>query len=676
MSAVYANQGTIAATAIVSHEPDRSGNFVCDGTADDVEIQAAMTYVTALGGGEVFLKGGIYIVTAQIVVPASLKWFGEGVISEVRITNMALNTGVLIADTAENVEIAYIQFHAVAAAGFISSIIGGRTGTTFDVNIHHCIILADTHSGDPIPQSFVDSTAERGINTGFGTAWKIHHNLIRRIGIEGISASSDTDALTRAGPRDCEFNDNVIYQCSLGIAIEKGCQRCLIHDNVIAEAGVSSGILLNNAETKYNEVYNNVIFEGNRGVELDNGATENTIQGNFIYDVDNAGITCENGSARNKILYNTILKTGAISILLDDAQDTKCIGNVIKYSQSYGIRVITTGDKIIIENNYIEYTSNHGLELAANCNNVVIRNNHFYACLDKGIHVNHGLSDSTKKTYIEDNFFADEQAEDATTIVGNPLAGATVITVADASDFSIGEFIVTSPTGFGAENHRISDINYLDDELTLEAGLTNNHTNGDPLAGRRVMFAAITLNSGDFNVVRRTVLINSDTYAFVVQDLTADNIYETIPIQLIQGTTFISTAGEAWAWEINAAGEFAIGIGWLPPAVQQVMNIRIIGVGLAAPGAGNAMRIELTGEGATFEEGFATNSIDVANKNSEEINFAIDEVIQWLFTPTDDAQIGTLRGGDRLQIKVLHEDAGNGDIATDTIVDSIQVAIV
>lgn len=30
-------------------------NYICDGIADDVEIQAAIDYVEALGGGEVFL---------------------------------------------------------------------------------------------------------------------------------------------------------------------------------------------------------------------------------------------------------------------------------------------------------------------------------------------------------------------------------------------------------------------------------------------------------------------------------------------------------------------------------------------------------------------------------------------------------------------------------------------
>ena len=71
----FRNKGTIGPTVIVSCEPDRSGNFVCDGTADDVQIQEAIDYVNVLGGGLVIIKprvsGGSvlsYDITATITM--------------------------------------------------------------------------------------------------------------------------------------------------------------------------------------------------------------------------------------------------------------------------------------------------------------------------------------------------------------------------------------------------------------------------------------------------------------------------------------------------------------------------------------------------------------------------------------------------------------------------------
>lgn len=65
----YTRMGTIVTECLVTREPDRSGNFVCDGTADDVEIQAALDYLTAARTWQekVVLKGN-FTISAPIVV--------------------------------------------------------------------------------------------------------------------------------------------------------------------------------------------------------------------------------------------------------------------------------------------------------------------------------------------------------------------------------------------------------------------------------------------------------------------------------------------------------------------------------------------------------------------------------------------------------------------------------
>jgi len=55
------NKGSMATTVTISMEPDRSGNYVCSGVADNVEIQAAIDYVTSSSlGGRIYIKRGIY----------------------------------------------------------------------------------------------------------------------------------------------------------------------------------------------------------------------------------------------------------------------------------------------------------------------------------------------------------------------------------------------------------------------------------------------------------------------------------------------------------------------------------------------------------------------------------------------------------------------------------------
>ena len=57
----------------------RSGtaDYLCDGTADDVQIQAAIDAVHSAGGGVVFLRAGTYRIAATIVVDENVTIFGE-----------------------------------------------------------------------------------------------------------------------------------------------------------------------------------------------------------------------------------------------------------------------------------------------------------------------------------------------------------------------------------------------------------------------------------------------------------------------------------------------------------------------------------------------------------------------------------------------------------------------
>lgn len=66
MKVAYENKGSMAPTVTVSRIPNYSGNYVCDGTADDVQIQAAIDYVDELGGGKIFIGSGIYEITSRL----------------------------------------------------------------------------------------------------------------------------------------------------------------------------------------------------------------------------------------------------------------------------------------------------------------------------------------------------------------------------------------------------------------------------------------------------------------------------------------------------------------------------------------------------------------------------------------------------------------------------------
>jgi len=103
MSAEYTWKGTVAATAIVSVYPDTSGNFWCDGAADEVEINAAITYLGILGGGTLILGIGTFNITSPVLIQGidNLIFKGSGWTTVIyHVTPNTTDSIILIGDRA------------------------------------------------------------------------------------------------------------------------------------------------------------------------------------------------------------------------------------------------------------------------------------------------------------------------------------------------------------------------------------------------------------------------------------------------------------------------------------------------------------------------------------------------------------------------------------------------
>ena len=77
--------------------------YVCDGTADDVQIQAAIDAALAEGGGRIILSAGTFNLAAQLVLAGAddveteidLTLIGQGP----KVTTLAAGSGARIGDT-------------------------------------------------------------------------------------------------------------------------------------------------------------------------------------------------------------------------------------------------------------------------------------------------------------------------------------------------------------------------------------------------------------------------------------------------------------------------------------------------------------------------------------------------------------------------------------------------
>ena len=128
---------------------------------------------------------------------------------------------------------------------------------------------------------------------------------------------------------------------------------------------------------------------------------------------------------------------------------------------------------------------------------------------------------------------------------------------------------------------------------------------------------------------------------------------------------FVHGAGVAQGWQVNLDAEWAIALGHIPDDYLTFVSLEIYGV--TEKTEGDEMRLELEAYGAASDEIFSTETISVADKDSETTNMTQNDIVYWKFVLGDAANFGDLTAGDSLQIKVIHEAVGDGSIDTQAV---------
>lgn len=397
----------------------------------------------------------------------------------------------------ENVEInGFIFAPNLPTNDQYSSIISG-VNYTKNIKIFNCNFTARIYSGSQTPDNSSDSSFVRAIaSSADSVSWDVSHNYIRGAGIEAISITNRSPDDNDEGPRKCIVSNNYIEYCRMGVAIEKGAEFVDCHSNIITNIEDDAGILIRHEGTKDNIIHDNFIVDiDNNAINID-GSHRNSIFDNYIYNTTGTGIRISTPSSFNIILDNTIYKTEN-GVYSDGGLMNEITGNTIKYCTATGIRIETPQK---IEKNTIQYCQSNGIQLADGSEGTIIKNNVIADCSTRGIYI---LCNSTGSiTVIENNELYNDDGG-TTTIDGNYPAGTTSFSVADATEFEIGQFIRTSPSGYTNENHIILHINYVENELTVESGFANDHSDGDNIITRSVMTHGVDeAASVDYSLIR------------------------------------------------------------------------------------------------------------------------------------------------------------------------------
>lgn len=127
---------------------------------------------------------------------------------------------------------------------------------------------------------------------------------------------------------------------------------------------------------------------------------------------------------------------------------------------------------------------------------------------------------------------------------------------------------------------------------------------------------------------------------------------------------WITAAAGAMGIDIDIAGKGTLAKIKLPADLQQVVRIKVVGISQVAEADG--MRLELDAGAGIDNEAWNSEAIAVT-KTSSTLNFAIGDVIQWVYTSADDVDIGDLAADDFLQLCCYYAAVVGVDCATDLL---------
>lgn len=379
-----------------------NSQYYCDGTADDVQIQQALDAASTAGGGIVFVKEGIYDITAILTIPSNtiLQGVGWKTILKASVT---LNSVITNKDTTNgnvNIIIRDLMVDGNYLAGVSSaSPLGYDTLIYFRAldnvctgcKVINCKVVKSYDGGGIgfTDVGWVSNTP--GFTPLSWTGCEISRCWIEDIGIGSLQVSSgNAKGINLLGTSDIDIYENYIKDVASQCIVTNTSKYCNIHNNTIwnnvtsVEGGEGIFLSYNSA---YCRVSNNIVGSSTdvssfaigslyiAGYTQDLG--NNVISDNIIYQCYH-GIY-DNGGARDTITGNVISGAVLDGITLNGttAQYNIVSNNVIYDVSGVGIR--NTSSNNIIDSNSIYSPVGYGIYSicgSANITNVTISNNH------------------------------------------------------------------------------------------------------------------------------------------------------------------------------------------------------------------------------------------------------------------------------------------------------------
>ncbi len=279
----------LVASADASGQQKSRADYVCDGSADDVEINAALTQAAEAGGGNVFLTAGSYTLADTIKIPSDVTLAGEGT-----ATNLTFATSV-----------------------------GDKTMITNNAGYTPGSRHATGNKNITLRDMYIDGDkANRG--SGADSIWTVGFNTVENLTVENLTIVNGWTVAIQT--EFCSYvtitNNRIHNSGDDGIGINEETYNCSCYGNRITDAGKGGKS-----------------YGAPNGIEVQDGAHDVTVYGNSIENCDTDGIQVSTHTG----------KLGCINVSIDANTVRNCESGVFVkgISGTPQIAVTVSGNQII-----------------------------------------------------------------------------------------------------------------------------------------------------------------------------------------------------------------------------------------------------------------------------------------------------------------------------------------
>lgn len=325
-----------------------AADYLCDGTDDQVEIQAAIDALnnpaTGTQPGAVYLLEGTYNISGPINLnnttpdDSGKSIIGAGKATVLKVKAGTTGVNVINVSVVEGVLISQLMIdgnNTTNSRGiYFDRVTRSQVDKVWIENATEGILLASSSYNSVSHSHFKNAGIKTGQVTGFGNSEgnRITYNQLENISGNAMVLNSLTNNIISNNIISNDPQNNT----AAGIRMESGNNNVISQNNV--QGNAEEGILLTGTAISFNTISGNNVQGNNReGIKLDNAPKDNIITANTIYDngatLGYDGINLGQDADKNIISFNSIVDSAGtgygINISTSSCENNYLVSNLI-----------------------------------------------------------------------------------------------------------------------------------------------------------------------------------------------------------------------------------------------------------------------------------------------------------------------------------------------------------